>query len=119
MKGTVSQARQQLLDSEDEERVLPWEILHSLQKDHNSASDPDFSPVRPILDFCSSELLGDSWVEGAVSADATAAPGNWCIVLSFKTPSRPKLWQCELHLTSSYLHLLIKFFSKRRIFLSL
>ena len=23
----------------------------------------DFSPVRPILDFCSSELLGDSWVE--------------------------------------------------------
>ena len=38
MKGTVSQARQQLLDSEDEERVLPWEILHGLQKDHNSAN---------------------------------------------------------------------------------
>ena len=39
MKGTVSQAREQLLDStEGKERVLPWEILHGLQKGHNSAN---------------------------------------------------------------------------------
>ena len=50
----------------------------------------DFSPVRPILDFCSSESLGDSheW-SGCIRGDATAALGNWCVVLSFKTPSRP------------------------------